>query len=144
MFPAGNWSCSLLVTISFNMVSVRSRSLLKTTVFWEVAPCGLVETDRHFRGCKFLQRLGNDEGSKHLWKAAIFTRLQLVPCGISYGLGLCSTHSSGEQLKVTARHAEQTVHGAISHLYTRRHENVKSDDTCYLMGTVSEKCLSWG
>jgi hypothetical protein len=34
--------------------------LLKMTVFWDVALCGLVETDQRFRGAYCLHRQGNE------------------------------------------------------------------------------------
>jgi hypothetical protein len=37
------------------------------TVFWDVAPCSLVDTDRRFREAKYLNYQGEDGGSKLLW-----------------------------------------------------------------------------
>jgi hypothetical protein len=36
---------------------------LKMTVFWDIAPCNLVETDRRFRGANY---------SKHFWNVGQF------------------------------------------------------------------------
>jgi hypothetical protein len=38
---------------------------LKMTVFWDVAPCSLAETDRHFRGVYCIHHQGDDGGSRH-------------------------------------------------------------------------------
>jgi hypothetical protein len=35
---------------------------MKMTVFWDAAPCNLVETDQHFKGAHFPE----DGGSRHL------------------------------------------------------------------------------
>jgi hypothetical protein len=41
--------------------------ILKMTVFWDVAPCSLVEFYRRFRGACCLQYRPDDGGSKHIW-----------------------------------------------------------------------------
>jgi hypothetical protein len=40
----------------FRVLTVAS---MKMTVFWDVAPCSLVETDRHFRGTNCLHHQGD-------------------------------------------------------------------------------------
>jgi hypothetical protein len=40
---------------------------MKMAVFWDVAPCSLVDTDRHFRGAYCLQHRTDNGGSKVLW-----------------------------------------------------------------------------
>jgi hypothetical protein len=47
---------------------VKNNIMLKMTVFWDVAPCSLVETDRRFRGVYRLHH----QGDKHLWKVGPF------------------------------------------------------------------------
>jgi hypothetical protein len=40
---------------------------MKIGLFWDAAPCSLVETDRRFRGAYYLHHEGIDDGgSKHL------------------------------------------------------------------------------
>jgi hypothetical protein len=39
-----------------------ARNTLKTTVFWDIAPCSLVEIDRRFGGAYSLHHNGNDGG----------------------------------------------------------------------------------
>jgi hypothetical protein len=39
---------------------------MKMAVFWDVAPCSLVDTDRRFRGAYYLYHQSHDGGSKLL------------------------------------------------------------------------------
>jgi hypothetical protein len=44
----------------------------KMTVFWDIAPCNLVEVDRRFRGAYWLHHhLPDDGGSTHLWNVGL-------------------------------------------------------------------------
>jgi hypothetical protein len=46
---------------------------MKMTVFYDVMPWSLVETDQHFRGAYCLHHQGDDVGgNKHLWNVSQF------------------------------------------------------------------------
>jgi hypothetical protein len=49
---------------------------LKMIVFWDVAPCSLVDIDWRFRGvyCLHHRYRPGDGGSKHLWNVGQFLR----------------------------------------------------------------------
>jgi hypothetical protein len=47
---------------------------MKMTVFWDVALCSLVETNRRFRDTHCLHYQGDDGGSKHLLNVGQFLR----------------------------------------------------------------------
>jgi hypothetical protein len=58
---------------------VLTAASMKMTIFWDAAPCSLVETDRRFRGAHCLHHHGdewvlrpNGGGSKHLWNISQF------------------------------------------------------------------------
>jgi hypothetical protein len=53
--PVGNWlqTATLLVIVRFQVLTAAS---MKMTVFWDVAPCSLVEIYRRFRGAYCLYR----------------------------------------------------------------------------------------
>jgi hypothetical protein len=57
-----------IFTIPFKLeqrkMSAAVRTTLKTTVFWDVAPCNLTETDRRFRRVSITGAI-NDGGSKN-------------------------------------------------------------------------------
>jgi hypothetical protein len=56
---------------SWIFISVRLQALtaasMKMTVFWDVAPCTLIEIDRHFGDAYWFHHQGEDGGSKHIW-----------------------------------------------------------------------------
>jgi hypothetical protein len=75
-----NTACRILSKNNHTMrFQVLTATRIKTTVFWDVAPCSLVETDRRFRGAFCLHHQGRRPdygGSKHLLKRrSISTRL---------------------------------------------------------------------
>jgi hypothetical protein len=48
---------------------------MKTTAFWDIAPCSLVEVDRRFRGAYCLLHHGDEDGgSTHLWNVDLLQR----------------------------------------------------------------------
>jgi hypothetical protein len=58
----------------FTKVQNKAFGFMKFRVFWDVAPCSLVEDERHFRGAYCLHHKGDDNGgSTHLWNV---TQLQ--------------------------------------------------------------------
>jgi hypothetical protein len=53
-----------------------STSVPKMAVFWDVAPCGLVEVYRRFRGAFCLYNQGVDDGgNKHFPSVLLFTMI---------------------------------------------------------------------
>jgi hypothetical protein len=48
------------------MLQVLTAANMNMTVFWDVAPCCLVEIDRSFRGAYCLTHLNDNGGSKNL------------------------------------------------------------------------------
>jgi hypothetical protein len=72
--------------------------LLKKAVFWDVAPCSLVEVYRRFRGAYCLHYQGDEEAA--------------------------NTSETSVNLYQIIRHNDPED----SHLHTRRHENLKSQD----------------
>jgi hypothetical protein len=57
-------NCKVRIEENVVRIEVLTVASMKITDFWDVAPCSLVETDRHFRG-------PDDGGSKHLLKCRI-------------------------------------------------------------------------
>jgi succinate dehydrogenase/fumarate reductase cytochrome b subunit len=57
-------------TLQFLSIQVLTAACMKMTVFWDVAPCSLVETDKRFRGACCLHHQVNG-GRKHLWNVGI-------------------------------------------------------------------------
>jgi hypothetical protein len=51
---------------------VPTAASMKITVFWDDAPCSLVEMDQRFRGAYCPYYHGDDGGSKHLWNVGQF------------------------------------------------------------------------
>jgi hypothetical protein len=45
---------------------------MKIIIYWDIAPCSLVEINQCFRGAYCLHHQGNDGGSKHLWNIGKF------------------------------------------------------------------------
>jgi hypothetical protein len=54
-------------------IAVLTATSMKMTVFWDVAPCRLVETYRRFRGACLIA-FTDDGGSKHLWNVGQFLK----------------------------------------------------------------------
>jgi hypothetical protein len=46
-----------LMKLRFQVVTATS---MKMAVFWDVAPCSLIDTDRHFRGAYCLHHQGDE------------------------------------------------------------------------------------
>jgi hypothetical protein len=44
---------------------------LKMTAFWDIAPCNVVEIDRHFRGAYCLHHHPDHGGSTYLWNVGL-------------------------------------------------------------------------
>jgi hypothetical protein len=56
---------NMVINVIFHVLTVAS---MKKTVFWVVAPCGMVDTDWCFRWAYCLEHQGDDDrGTKHLW-----------------------------------------------------------------------------
>jgi hypothetical protein len=74
---AGLWP-SLVLTEEHRMrarLHVLTAASMRTTVFWDIAPCSLVEMSRRFRGVYYLNfqhDLPDDTGRKHLWNVEKF------------------------------------------------------------------------
>jgi hypothetical protein len=73
---ATNWRTYLInaeVPVRFQVLTAAN---VKTTDFLYIAPCGLVEVGRRFRGACCLHHEGDpDEGSTHLWNVCSSSRL---------------------------------------------------------------------
>jgi hypothetical protein len=54
---------------------VLTAASVKFAVFWDTAPCSLVEVDRRFRGEYYLYHEGDDNSdSTHLWNVSLLHR----------------------------------------------------------------------
>jgi hypothetical protein len=49
-------------------LKVLTAANMKMIVFWDTAPCSLVEIDRRFRDAYCLHHRPDDEGNKHLYE----------------------------------------------------------------------------
>jgi hypothetical protein len=60
-----------VIRVSFQVLTAAS---MKMTLFWDVAPCSLVEIYRRFRRAYCPRNLPDDRGSKHFWNVGQFLR----------------------------------------------------------------------
>jgi hypothetical protein len=58
----------------YNIINIE----LKTTVFWDVAPCILVETDQHFRGAYYLRHQGYETSVNFYQTTTVIYMLAVV------------------------------------------------------------------
>jgi hypothetical protein len=65
---------NVMLDIIIEQFQRRNMQHQKMTVFWDVAPCSLLEIDRRFRGACCLHDRCDDGGSKHLWNIGQFLR----------------------------------------------------------------------
>jgi hypothetical protein len=132
---------------------------LKTVVFWDVAPCSLVETDWSLRGACCLHHRGS-EGQNRL--AFLIRRAYcensgshggayddgcLLGCCVRTGLRVttaCCLRCPGLEAASTSEtsvNSYQTTRRYIpedSHLHTHRRENIKSHRICACLCSFQE------
>jgi hypothetical protein len=69
---------SIHALVRFQVLKAASMNM---TVFWNVAPCSLIELDRLFRSVYCLRHSPLHGGSKHLWNVrSVSTRLHGATC----------------------------------------------------------------
>jgi hypothetical protein len=65
LFALSKWY-STHVDLTTRTSALKLQEVVKISIFWDVAPCSIVEVDRRFRGAYCLHHQGDEAGSKHL------------------------------------------------------------------------------
>jgi hypothetical protein len=77
LFNYYNFTTLVCESISILRFQVLMAASMKMTVFWDVAPCSLIQTDPCFGGAYCLHHCPNYGGSKNLWNISQFLTGQI-------------------------------------------------------------------